>query len=486
MERVQQALIVQNTPSSAPAQIKEANQWLEQFQGTQEAWQVADQLLALEATADAAGALISAAHIFAAQTMRSKIQYDWADLPSSSHDALRGSLLGHLVRFAPGPQPVLTQLCLAVALLSLWMESWATPVSDLIGNLTAPPEQAMVKLPALLELLTVLPEETENYKVQIMPRRRAQCRDRLTAASPQVLQLLVQVCAQCRAQEGTMGRLLRCLGSWLRNASLPPDELAAPSCPLLPFAFAAMAAPSLADVAADVLVDVVHFSAGSSTGNREAEHQPLIQAALPQVLQLLPQYTRMVKVASWRGHGWPPRAHRAASEGLGLPSALVRRGSAPQIPPRGRVPGATPRQTHRSVAASDHFRYEGALASEDEDLCRALCRVFTETGEQYLHLLLQSAAGMQAAVQVVGAVLRGAAHPDREVAEITFNFWYVLSEELAGGGRVLSDEQRMVGRELVRSAACTPHARSAPEHLSTARSLERPISPLGFGQQTPL
>jgi len=329
MERVQQALIVQNTPSSAPAQIKEANQWLEQFQGTQEAWQVADQLLALEATADAAGALISAAHIFAAQTMRSKIQYDWADLPSSSHDALRGSLLGHLVRFAPGPQPVLTQLCLAVALLSLWMESWATPVSDLIGNLTAPPEQAMVKLPALLELLTVLPEETENYKVQIMPRRRAQCRDRLTAASPQVLQLLVQVCAQCRAQEGTMGRLLRCLGSWLRNASLPPDELAAPSCPLLPFAFAAMAAPSLADVAADVLVDVVHFSAGSSTGNREAEHQPLIQAALPQVLQLLPQYTRMVKVASWRGHGWPPRAHRAASEGLGLPSALVRRGSAP-------------------------------------------------------------------------------------------------------------------------------------------------------------
>ena len=45
-------------------------------------------------------------------------------------------------------------------------------------------------------------------------------------------------------------------------------------------------------------------------------------------------------------------------------------------------------------------------------------------------------------------MLRGAAHPDREVAEITFNFWYVLSEELAGGGRVLSDEQRMVGREL--------------------------------------
>ena len=381
MERVQQAFVVQQTPNSTPAQIKEANQWLEQFQGTQEAWQVADQLLALEASADAAGALVSAAHIFAAQTMRTKIQYDWADLPPSSHDALRGSLLGHVVRFAPGPQPVLTQLCLAVALLSLWMESWATPVSDLIGNLTTPPEQAMVKLPALLELLTVLPEETENNKVQILPRRRSDCRERLTAASPQVLQLLVQVCSQCRAQEDTMGRLLRCLGSWLRNASLPPEQLASASCPLLPFAFASMAAPRLADVAADVLVDLVHYSAGNSCGNRADEHQALIQAVLPQVLQLLPQY-------------------------------------------------------------------DAALAAEDEDLCRALCRVFTETGEQYLHLLLQSAQGMQAAVEVVRAVLRGAAHPEREVAEITFNFWYVLSEELAGGGRVLSDSQRAVGREL--------------------------------------
>ena len=32
------------------------------------------------------------------------------------------------------------------------------------------------------------------------------------------------------------------------------------------------------------------------------------------------------KWPSWRGHGWPPRAPRTASEGLGLPSALVRKG----------------------------------------------------------------------------------------------------------------------------------------------------------------
>ena len=42
-----------------------------------------------------------------------------------------------------------------------------------------------------------------------------------------------------------------------------------------------------------------------------------------------------------------PRAPQAAFGGARLPSAIVRRGSALQIPPRGHAPGAPPRQTHR-------------------------------------------------------------------------------------------------------------------------------------------
>ena len=55
----------------------------------------------------------------------------------------------------------------------------------------------------------------------------------------------------------------------------------------------------------------------------------------------------MVRVLPWWRHSRPPRAPRAASEGFRLPSALVRRGPALQTPPRGRAPGATPRQTHQ-------------------------------------------------------------------------------------------------------------------------------------------
>ena len=98
MEKVQAAFACQQNPSSTPAQVKDANVWLEQFQGTTEAWQVADQLLALEV---AGNGLLTAAQIFAAQTMRTKIQYDFAELPTESHHSLRNSLLGHVVRFAP-------------------------------------------------------------------------------------------------------------------------------------------------------------------------------------------------------------------------------------------------------------------------------------------------------------------------------------------------------------------------------------------------
>ena len=43
---------------------------------------------------------------------------------------------------------------------------------------------------------------------------------------------------------------------------------------------------------------------------------------------------------SWRCHSWPPRAPQSASEGLGLPSALVGRGPASQMTQRGRGPSA--------------------------------------------------------------------------------------------------------------------------------------------------
>ena len=375
MDKVKQAFAIQADPSSAPAQIKEATTWLEKFQNTQEAWQVADQLLA-QPSPPAGG--VQPEHIFAAQTMRTKIQYDWAELPAEAHASLRQSLLAHVLRFGTGPQPVLTQLCLAVGVLALHMEEWhATVVNDLVSSLTTPPEQALTKLPCLLELLLVLPEEAENYKVNVLPRRRENFRSVLQQASGSVLSLLAQVCSQCSPQLGSppgddiLNRMMRCVVPWMRNVTIPIDQLA--SSPLIPFGFRALAAPNLFDAAGDLIVEIMHY-----TANLEQNHE-LVPRLLPAILELVPQY-------------------------------------------------------------------DAAVVAEDEDRARSFCRLFAEAGEQYLPVLLTNP--QQWALPIAAAVLRGVQHPEPEVAEITFNFWYLLAEQLAGGGRMLAEEARPDAKAL--------------------------------------
>lgn len=374
MERVRQAFAVQANPGAMPAQIKEATQWLEKFQNTQEAWQVSDQLLAQPAQPGS----VQPEHIFAAQTMRTKIQYDWAELPAEAHASLRQSLLAHVLRFGQGPQPVLTQLCLAVGVLALHMEEWhQTVVNDLIASLTTPAEEATAKLPCLLELLLVLPEEAENYKVNVLPRRRENFRVTLTVAWPGVLNLLQQVCTQCQAQAGTpsgdviLNKMMKCLVPWMRHVDMAIDQLAAS--PLIPFGFRALLQPMLFDAASDLIVETLHF-----TADQERNHD-LVPRLLPAILELVPQYDASVQ--------------------------------------------------------------EG-----DEERARAFTRIFAEAGEQYLPVLLTNPK--EWALPIAQAVLRGARHPEPEIAEITFNFWYLLSEQLAGGGRMLPEDQRPEARML--------------------------------------
>ena len=74
----------------------------------------------------------------------------------------------------------------------------------------------------------------------------------------------------------------------------------------------------------------------------EAGLPPTVVVDRPVIQQILVKhgFPAWSKWPSWRGDIWPPRAHRTASEGLGLPSALVRRGPAPRIPLGGRDPPA--------------------------------------------------------------------------------------------------------------------------------------------------
>lgn len=76
--------------------------------------------------------------------------------------------------------------------------------------------------------------------------------------------------------------------------------------------------------------------------------------------------------------------------------------------------------------------YHMSVANEDQEKSMNYCRIFTELGESFLEKIIThgSENSQHYALKVLDLVLICVGHHDYEVAEITFNLWYLLSEEL--------------------------------------------------------
>lgn len=76
--------------------------------------------------------------------------------------------------------------------------------------------------------------------------------------------------------------------------------------------------------------------------------------------------------------------------------------------------------------------YHLSVAHEDIDKAMNFCRVFTVMGESFLEKMINLELELQPhyAIKTLDLILICIGHYDYEVAEITFNLWYRLSEEL--------------------------------------------------------
>lgn len=93
-------------------------------------------------------------------------QVDEANLPS-----LRDTLIKCVETYHSGPKTIMTQLCLALSGLALQFPDWGNAVQSLVDAFGRIP--AMV--PALLQFLTLLPEEiTMNSRIPVTVRGTAQ------------------------------------------------------------------------------------------------------------------------------------------------------------------------------------------------------------------------------------------------------------------------------------------------------------------------
>ncbi|WAR09032.1 TNPO3-like protein [Mya arenaria] len=178
LETVHQALqALYNNPDVVGKE--RASVWLGELQRSVHAWQIADQLLTSHQSLESC--------YFAAQTMRTKIQYAFHELPTNVHESLRDSLLEHAGKVtADTAHVIVTQLSLALADLALQMPVWKNSVQDLVQRFGSNPSQ----LSFLLEVLIVLPEEISSRSLRLGANRRHEVIEELKAASQVVLELL--------------------------------------------------------------------------------------------------------------------------------------------------------------------------------------------------------------------------------------------------------------------------------------------------------
>lgn len=76
--------------------------------------------------------------------------------------------------------------------------------------------------------------------------------------------------------------------------------------------------------------------------------------------------------------------------------------------------------------------YHLSVANEDQGKSMNYCRLFTELAESFLEKIINNSSSeqMHYSIKALDLVLVCVGHHDYEVAEVTFNLWYVLSEEL--------------------------------------------------------
>lgn len=170
-EAVLQIVFVLYNDTSTFEQQK-ASKWLEELQKSVYSWQIADELLQQKRDFQS--------WYFAAQTMRNKIQNSFHELPDESHLSLRDSLMVHLSQITIETSPIIvTQLCLALADLSLLMSQWKDPVRDLIQQLSRNEHN----LWPLINILSLIPEEIYSRNLRLGLNRRDEIHEQMKSNS---------------------------------------------------------------------------------------------------------------------------------------------------------------------------------------------------------------------------------------------------------------------------------------------------------------
>lgn len=260
--------------SSGSELRSQANDYLLQFQRSQEAWKVifplmVDENVGLEMK------------VFVAQTLRSKVQYDFGQLTPQSLPSLKESILQAMSYFDGRQRLITTQLCLAMAYFALQDMNWENPITDIVSRLSGSGTNT------LIEFLKVLPEEMLDVRRTPLTEEefRIQTKKLITNNEEQVLYLLTKLAENRTQNEATTNRLvLSCIQSWIVDV---PVEQVLQNGSLCSLIFEGLDNDDTFDTAVDCLSTII-----GETDTFDESHLPIVKGLYTRLMQLEPMIER--------------------------------------------------------------------------------------------------------------------------------------------------------------------------------------------------
>ncbi|XP_076824051.1 importin-13-like [Clavelina lepadiformis] len=211
-ENVEKALYqLYYDPSSSSKDV--AQRWLTKCQRSKEAWMFAWQLLEENKASEV--------QYFGASCLVSKISRSWDEIPDDKVIVLRDQLFHLIERFSllQDRKIVLTRLCVAFSAFVIncaIQGSWPSAVTDIIdkfGALSVTSVNGGDKLNfALLEMLTVLPEEYHSTNLEKYKKGRV--RHLLRAGESEVMRMLVALFHD-PSMKVCKESVIKCVSSWI-------------------------------------------------------------------------------------------------------------------------------------------------------------------------------------------------------------------------------------------------------------------------------
>ncbi|KAF9298283.1 hypothetical protein BGZ88_007317 [Linnemannia elongata] len=248
-------LIQQFYSSQDAAYQKSAQEYLHNLQKEGFAWELAPHLLSSQS---------ENSQFFGAHTYQVKISRDWKTIPEDRLEWMREELIRWIVRFSNGPAFIRTKLCLALSAYAMKAvpTHWSNFIPGIYQDLRSRVNQTVdgvfmtqqaMEL-ALLEFLTIVPEELG--RVEIEPMRKVRLSTEVTNGLPIIISFIQEILVG--SSVSSKPKALVCLRSWVQYG-IPFDVIQ----PILGLALNSLLDDNTFDAAAEVWSEIMSSKAAS-------------------------------------------------------------------------------------------------------------------------------------------------------------------------------------------------------------------------------